>query len=618
MSLQLWLPMCRDLSNKGLPEIELTSSDVSFSGNHAEVMNQLDTKLPWELWDYINGSVSFALWLKINKADIEEITSMYTYDSTYATAGGTVIGHDSYGGFSLRWKTNNLYTGSLSTINMYVHLRDSNTTLLTSSNKSVSFDEWHHVAVTLDKKNNLIRVYWDGELYTSNSVDMSALTDDTMTSSRKVTAKINYPQWDGGNGRPCQIPIKMRDVRIYNNCLSLKEVKRLSEGLYVHYKLDGNGMGNPNLIKGFASGGHTTIQDNKQVTIAAQEKVSDTYFRIYLSEAIQADTPYTLSCKAKGNNCTADWYFPLFSQSNPIATQFCLKAGADFNSLTFTVPTGSSYVGSKEIFMDDLGRPTTNPNDIILYDFKLEKGSEATTWVPNSTTDEYELLGLGANREADCSGFENHAVKVGDVTVNSNTKHYKYSSYLNSTNVGTSTTSGASFIRGTLYGPLEAPEELTINWWGNVEDYHYQNSGILSLSNISPYPTDYTASTLAQFDSVFRFNTSSSYANLSATSLIVTGEWHMYTLMFDGSYVKSYRDGVLIESKSLTGPLLSSAFVYLGINVAGGAYRQTKGYWSDFRIYTKALSEDDLKRMFISLNSVDKNGNFLTYEIREV
>jgi hypothetical protein len=41
----------------------------------------------------------------------------------------------------------------------------------------------------------------------------------------------------------------MNDLRIYDECLSPKQIKEISKGLIAHYKLEGIGA-NPNLLKG--------------------------------------------------------------------------------------------------------------------------------------------------------------------------------------------------------------------------------------------------------------------------------------------------------------------------------------------------------------------------------
>ena len=91
----------------------------------------------------------------------------------------------------------------------------------------------------------------------------------------------------------------------------------------------------------------------------------------------------------------------------------------------------------------------------------------------------------------------------------------------------------------------------------------------------------------------------------------------MYTLVFNNGAVQGYRDGVFIVSSSKSGTLAQFAYVYMGINAAGGATRKTKSKWSDFRIYSTALSTSDVKELYSTSASVDKNGNMYAYEFKE-
>ena len=77
--------------------------------------------------------------------------------------------------------------------------------------------EWHHYAFVIN--NGQSYGYYDGVLSVTSS---ETVTLDTL-------GKIRIGE--GAN-------IYLNDVRIYDHCLSTKEVKEISQGLVLHYKLD--------------------------------------------------------------------------------------------------------------------------------------------------------------------------------------------------------------------------------------------------------------------------------------------------------------------------------------------------------------------------------------------
>ena len=159
MSLQVWLPFEGDLQNKGCIDTTFTTSGYSESLDSKLMMSTkitgvVNSDLTYDKWNYGSYDLSFGGWVKLNKSEINAITSTKTYSSTNTTAGGNIFGCNGYGGFAIRWKTNNIYTdGSLSSIDTYVILRTTGTgyfNLLTSS-FTIPFDIWTHLFVTLDR-----------------------------------------------------------------------------------------------------------------------------------------------------------------------------------------------------------------------------------------------------------------------------------------------------------------------------------------------------------------------------------------------------------------------------------------------------------------------------------
>lgn len=97
---------------------------------------------------------------------------------------------------------------------------------------SAQVNEWHHLAFTIDVGANESRVFIDGELVGSGGTGES-------TAARPYVIGGNT-EGDGDISGGHFIG-KIDDVRLYDHVLSAKEVKQLSQGKVLHYKLDHNG-----------------------------------------------------------------------------------------------------------------------------------------------------------------------------------------------------------------------------------------------------------------------------------------------------------------------------------------------------------------------------------------
>jgi hypothetical protein len=97
------------------------------------------------------------------------------------------------------------------------------------------YGAWHHLCLTYDKSATLYRLYVDG------------ICENEFTYGNSAQAnKFNLFDWSTGfssNGSYKPVA-KLNDVRVYDHCLSKKEVKLLSQGLVAHYKLNCGGANN--------------------------------------------------------------------------------------------------------------------------------------------------------------------------------------------------------------------------------------------------------------------------------------------------------------------------------------------------------------------------------------
>ena len=132
--------------------------------------------------------------------------------------------------------------------------------------------------------------------------------------------------------------------------------------------------------------------------------------------------------------------------------------------------------------------------------------------------------------------------------------------------------------------------------------------------------SDYQESAMNHRDGCVDMNDSSSATQCRPEIIFIPNEWHYYTFTYDGQNGKSYRDGLLQNTKSFSEPKTLDSFVgvILGFSKAGGVWRSNKSYYSDFRVYCTALSAEDIKSLYNNSAYIDNQGNIYGAVYEEV
>lgn len=137
-------------------------------------------------------------------------------------------------------------------------------------------------------------------------------------------------------------------------------------------KIDNLEIGGRNLLKQYIWAGRR-CEKIDDLTIKVGTEVGDTYFYLRSHCALTAGETYTISCEASNVPDGCNWSFGVRTQSS--AWQLYInKNGKNFA----TGVLDADVDADTDFILDDMnGRPLTAPN-IILTNFKLEKGNRAT------------------------------------------------------------------------------------------------------------------------------------------------------------------------------------------------------------------------------------------------
>lgn len=569
MSLVVWLPMTKDLRQQGLSDVTVVNNGATFnSSGKLGGCYQFGTaasgiEIPkTSMTSFSEASVSF--WVKI-----------LSWNTSYCTlfqAGTSSRNWVDYIFGILRNGTNSTLCFTIG--------NTSSTTTNACQTSTLNLNEWYHMTFTY--KSDKMKIYLNGNL------------DKEYTTSYVPTFnKITKISLGRANDSQYQSNCLMNDVRIYDHCLSPMEVKRISQGLILHYPLNNMGFGQENLA-------HNTYGLKPFSTNQVEFKAYDVGL-LDVSNGEQITISFDLDMTvATGGSGYLQIYNTNYPGPHQIATGNALAgrtlvAGQDIHerigyTTTMTTRSSSSYSTDRIEFYSNY----STENEIQISNIKIERGSKATPWCPNSSDDLATQMGLNSNIEYDTSGYCNNGTRTGTFNWTSNTPKYEVSTKFNGAGVIV-----VPFTCGSI------SEAVTIACWGYESNWNVSTAerllGAATMSSgwcIGDYGSE---NTLFAFYANGSYNTATGFKQLSSG-------WHHFVITFDGLNLIYYVDGQQFSKKTFSTKQVATGNCNINIGRHYGGGYNFKGDMSDVRIYATALSADDVKSLYQNCATIDSNG----------
>lgn len=565
MSLQVWLPLNGNLNNQGLSNIIFTNNSGATVDNGGKIGQcyyfNASTYLNESSYDWTNFNVStFSL------------CCWYKEPSPVASGNSQMICIGTNSGW------NNIRIGLLRrTSNGYpmFSVSDGSTAVQYSfTADSFPLDTWTHIACTYN--NGIMKMYLNGELH--------------KTYTTTIVPVLNSSQHLGvgaaSNGAE-KLTGYLNDVRIYDHCLSPKEVEEISKGLVLHYKL--NEAINKNIL---------TSDTTRTITVpTGGTNVYSGYWYLdtAVSPYIKAGTVLTVEYDYNADMTT------ITEPTSYVYSQFNTSIISPANNLTFEQMTANPIGRKVDTFI------VTAAQGSYTSSFRLRVRLNSSNEGGKVTISNIRMY-LGTpeenNKIYDSSGYNNNGEIINNLQIISDSPRYSAATNLITT---------SSHIHTSNLNVTGFSNSYTFTWWGNCSTYSGKmmwgfsdgvrlngiyNGNLWNTGDGSNNPL-YTPGTTTQ---------------VSAPSVNV---WHHFAMVGNGTQCLVYLDGIL-WGQAKTYKTISGTSIYFNGWLNNTDYTLANTKLSDFRMYSTALSAAQIKELYDTSTSVDSLGNIYSREVIEI
>ena len=589
MSLQVWLPLNGNLDNQGLSEVTVTNSGATVDSN-----GKIGSCYSFDTGKYLTVTKPVALTKEISYSCWVNISSWnsITYDCILSLSTGT------------NWRDSRatLCRNGDST-NLTWNIADGSSQIQVNSNTSLSLNIWYHIVCTYDGAK--LRIYING--VEDNSVSTSFVPN-------YGSAKLYIGSWNGNN---YNLKGRLNDVRVYDHCLSAKEVKEISKGLSLHYKLSDpyiesttNYSSQSTGSSGWNNSGSSTRNNND----TSVNRVFSTCPVLSIQQTAAGNSAMTFGnvststyTALKGATVTASVYAYISDVNCSYRTVYLRSTATDGAICTFQYKGSTnpqSWPKNQWIRIEGTGSVPSNETSVYFctYTNNLNEKRYFTCW-QLELKDHSTPFVVGSRDESivyDCSGIANNGTKIGGVTPSSNPLPIRYDkSYDFDGNTGS--------IQIPNLSTRVPSGEFTMNCW----IYHDNTWSSKSWETIFGGPSGFELEAK-------NYSTNSpvlyAYSWGQGQATYELNKWNMITMTRNASEAKFYINGELKITGS-AGTIPSGNYFIGAWNTS--SQQNYKGRISDFRLYSNVLSVEDIKELYNTSASIDKNGNMYAYEFKE-
>lgn len=380
MSLRIWLPLEEDLQNQGLDDITFVNNGASHSSDgkigSCYSFDGTSSRIYANNVSLSNAQMSGCCWMNV---------SSFNSSSSYIfSLGSNVAGPGHQIGIFINKTDNILYlTANGSQLN---------------TGHTLSLNTWYHICFTY--KGNSSKLYINGQLvYSGTNVNLPKTQTCFCIGARSNSTN--------GAGTAFLYPFsgKINDLRIYDHELSIKEIKEISKGLILHYKLDENI--NYNLLKdGFGELNGANWNGNEPKLDTTDIPSGDPLIKgsITGSRTSIEYIPINNLCSYKiqlwlKSSTTSGYTYPSIVPYD-VDKKNIKYYNVNFNNATMTTLSQSLNSGDTKIYVNDLS--AWNANSGHYYNFAAIFGyKDSTGYVyPNGTyTQNVVAFGQGTNEK---------------------------------------------------------------------------------------------------------------------------------------------------------------------------------------------------------------------------